>query len=162
MGLARNHLIDSDTGLSACVLRLHIVHVGSLVLVLVVVLRDTTQVRASNRRGSKRRSTPQAVTLRKGQIVGAITPCGTANDAAVIGDAGASILRDNGRSVAAVSAALSTSSTRNIGTERSSGSEHGHARRVRRLRAKRLDVGRNVTKSIVGAIKAGVEATGSS
>ena len=49
-------LEDGNPGLSAGILRLHVVHIGGVVLALVIVLRQTTQIRRARYRVEGRAS----------------------------------------------------------------------------------------------------------
>lgn len=151
---------DRNSRLRPSILRLHVIHVVGIILALVIVLRDAAEVTlARDGSRSKRRSPPQAVTLRISDVEIA-SPVPT-HDAAVVRNAGASVLRDDRGSVAVCA---SLSSARAAGHARSEGSrstEHRQPGRICRLRAERLNIRRNVTKCIVSAIKARIKATGS-
>src|ERR1700733_14865438 len=148
-----------DTRLSASVLALHVVHVGSFILTLIVVLAQAACVGCARYR-RKRFTTTKPVRLR---VSHAHIPLGrtdgTANDAGVVCDATTwtCILRDDRACITPISTAFgSVDTTRNPRTKRSI-CEHRQSRRIGRLGSKGLNIGRNEAKSIMRAVEAGIE-----
>lgn len=109
-------LEDGSARLGSSVLRFHIVQIVIIVLTLIVILRDASQIaRTSDRGRTKRTSATKPIALRERHIVG------TSNDTAIVRHAGARILRDDGRSItvrASFATVCAASHTRTVRTGR--------------------------------------------
>ncbi|KAJ7264919.1 hypothetical protein B0H12DRAFT_215231 [Mycena haematopus] len=150
----------SHARLGTGILALHVVHVTRVVLALVVVLRQASDVaRAGDAGAAERRAAPaEAVALRVRDVAGCAAH---AKDTAAVGPA--SVLGNYGRRVAVRAALGTVDATRDAaadGAEWASRREHGKTRRVGSLRAEGLDVGGDITECIVGSIKACIETAG--
>ncbi len=154
-------LEDGNAALCAGVLRLHIVQIRSVVLGLVIELRQAAHVRSTCGR-REGRTTLQSIRLRICHSARAIGYANrTARNTGGVCACGASILGDYRTGVASVCAAFRAILAWCTRPEWSGGSKHWKPRRVCRLRAERLDVGRNVTQRIVGPVETRIETAGS-
>lgn len=123
----------SNSRLSTSVLALHIIHVGSFILTLVVILAKVTHVR----RSCNGREGPASTKSVRLGISHSHVPFrgtnGTADYARVIRHTttGTGILRDDGACIAAISATFGAiGTTRDSWTKRTRRREHGQTRRV--------------------------------